>query len=333
MPLGLHRRAHHPEDGPESSVPGSKARDDGVNRTLPRSDGVRVAWFQAEQVAAVVEADTRTLGDDTAAEAFIEAVYERTAVAFRIHRAEVGRVPAGCGLGHALRGVFPRDAPTQVRGVVFRDQTSRRDLLVVPELRVSYLFVEILEGELLRLDLEVDTVRARGFHGGQLESFEDVEHLQGRGALAGGWDLVDPDTSVVGRDRLDEGRLVGREILLREVTSGLLRGARDARCNLAFVESVGAPFGDGRDRGRKVHLGENLPCNRSPAFRQKGPRGGLVCAEYVFVLIPVAGDDLGDGVAILRELPGGLEQTRQGLVPEAVCGFLPQPDSARDRNS
>src|SRR5215212_10106608 len=129
MPLGLHRRAHHPEDGPESSVPGSEARDDGVHRTLPRSDGVRVAWFQAEQVAAVVEADTRTLGDDTAAEAFIEAVYERTAVAFRIHRAEVGRVPAGCGLGHALRGVFPRDAPTQVRGVVFRDQTSRQGLL------------------------------------------------------------------------------------------------------------------------------------------------------------------------------------------------------------
>ena len=59
------------------------------------------------------------------------------------------------------------------------------------------------------------------------------------------------------------------------------------------VESVGAPFGDGRDRGRKVHLGEDLPRSRGPAFRQKSPGGGLVCTEYVFVLIPIASDDLG----------------------------------------
>ena len=85
-------------------------------------------------------------------------------------------------------------------------------------------------------------------------------------------------------------------------------------------------------RGRKVYLGEDLPRNRGPAFRQKGPCGGLVCAEYLFVLIPIAGNDLGDRVAILRELPGWLEQTRQRLVPKAVRSVLPQPDSARDRN-
>jgi hypothetical protein len=80
-------------------------------------------------------------------------------------------------------------------------------------------------------------------------------------------------------------------------------------------------------------LGEDLPRNWSPAFRQKGLCGGLVCAEYVYVLIPIAGDDLGNGVAILRELPGGLEQARQRLVAKAVRSVLPQPDSARDRNS
>jgi hypothetical protein len=50
------------------------------------------------------------------------------------------------------------------------------------------------------------------------------------------------------------------------------------------------------------------------------------------VLTPIAGHDLGDGIAILRELPGGLEQTRQGLVAIAVRGVLPQPDSAWYRN-
>ena len=144
---------------------------------------------------------------------------------------------------------------------------------------------------------------------------------------------MDLDASIVGRDRLDEGRLVGCEVFLREITAGLLRGACDARRYLALVESVGAPFGNSRDRGREVYLGENLPRNGRPVFRQKGPGGGLVCAEYVFVLIPLAGHDLGDGIAVLREFPGGLEQTRQGLVAIAVHGVLPQPDSARDRNS
>jgi hypothetical protein len=50
------------------------------------------------------------------------------------------------------------------------------------------------------------------------------------------------------------------------------------------------------------------------------------------VLLPVAGDDLGDGMAILRELPGWLQQARQRLVAQAVHGVFPQPDGAGDRN-
>src|SRR5215210_3331801 len=143
---------------------------------------------------------------------------------------------------------------------------------------VSDPVVQVLEGQLLGLDLEVDAVCARGFHRGQLEPFKDVEHFEGRDPLARGWDLVDLDAPVVGRDRLHEGRLVGCEILLREVTAGLLRGAGDARRYLVLVESVGASFGDGRERGRKVYLGEDLSCGRSPAFRQEGPRGGFILA-------------------------------------------------------
>src|SRR5215218_112301 len=110
----------------------------------------------------------------------------------------------------------------------------------------------------------MDAVRTRGSHRGQVEPFEDVEHLQCRDALAGRGDLIDPDAPVVRPDRLDRGRLVGREILLREVAAGLLCGPRDARRYPASVEGVGAPFGDGRDRTGKVWLGEDLPCCRSP---------------------------------------------------------------------
>jgi hypothetical protein len=50
------------------------------------------------------------------------------------------------------------------------------------------------------------------------------------------------------------------------------------------------------------------------------------------VLVPITGDDLGDRIAILRELPGGLEQARQRLVAKAIRSVLPQPDGAWDRN-
>src|SRR5215212_207548 len=141
MPLGLHRRAHHPEYGPESSVPCSKARDDGVHRTLPRSDGVRVAWFQAEQVATVVETNARTLGDDTAAETSIEAVYEGTAVSLRVHGAEVGGIAPGVD-GDYLCGVAG-DRPAQPSRVVLGEQLFGWHFGMC---RVSDLLVQILEG-------------------------------------------------------------------------------------------------------------------------------------------------------------------------------------------
>src|SRR5215208_4647150 len=83
--LGLHRSAHHAEDGPQRSVTSSETGDESVHRALTWSDSVRVTRFQAEGVAAVVETDAGSFGDDTAAEAFIQAVYERTAVALRVN--------------------------------------------------------------------------------------------------------------------------------------------------------------------------------------------------------------------------------------------------------
>ena len=174
-------------------------------------------------------------------------------------------------------------------------------------LGVPDLIVQISVGQLLRLDLEVDAVRARRARGGELETFQDVEHLQGCDALAGRWDLIDPNTPVVGRDRLDERRLVCREVFFGEVPAGLLNGARDSLCYLAPVEGVRPIFGNGRERGRKVHLGEDLPRNRGPTCWQECPRCGVVFAEHIFVLSPVAGYDLGNGMAVLGQLPGWLE--------------------------
>ena len=143
---------------------------------------------------------------------------------------------------------------------------------------------------------------------------------------------MDPDAPIVRRDRLDQGRLVCRKVPFREVTAGLLHGACDAPRYRARVESVGPAFGDLRDRCRKVCLEKDLARGGGPTVQQEAPGGGLVRSENVFVLSPVAGDDLGYGVAVLRELPGGLKQARQRQVAKTVRGVLPETDRARDGN-
>ena len=107
-----------------------------------------------------METDAGSFGDDTATETLIEAVYERTAVALRVDGAEVGGFPPGAG-SELRSAACSGDAPAQAFGVVFRDQLSS-GFPCGAELRVPDLVVEIFEGQLLRLDLEVDAIRARG---------------------------------------------------------------------------------------------------------------------------------------------------------------------------
>src|SRR5829696_1125846 len=140
--LGLHRGAHHAEDGPEGSFAGSEAGNEGVHRTLTWSDGVRVARFQAERVAAVVETNAGSFGDYTAAETSVEAVYERTAVALRVDGAEIGSIAPRVGRRDHHCGVAG-DRPAKPRSVVFGEQLlGRYDGMC----RISYLIVQVLEG-------------------------------------------------------------------------------------------------------------------------------------------------------------------------------------------
>ena len=113
-----------------------------------------------EGVAPVLEADPGALCYHAAAEPHVEAVYERAAVAPGVHRAQIGRVLAELRLRDAPRSEIRRDALAQLRCILFGDQTPGWDFRVAPELRIAYLLVQIAVGQLLRLYLEVDAVRA-----------------------------------------------------------------------------------------------------------------------------------------------------------------------------
>src|SRR5215211_6938411 len=66
--------------------------------------------LQTERGAPVLEADAGALRHHAAAEAHVEAVYERAAVALGVHGAQVGRVLPERRLDHLLGGPIRRDA-------------------------------------------------------------------------------------------------------------------------------------------------------------------------------------------------------------------------------
>ena len=74
-----------------------------MHRPLVRRDAVRVAFLQAEAVAAVLQHHARAFGQDAAAEALEQRVDERAGVALAVHHAEVHRVAVARVVGGAGR--------------------------------------------------------------------------------------------------------------------------------------------------------------------------------------------------------------------------------------
>src|SRR5215210_4869210 len=178
----------------------------------------------------------------------------------------------------------------------------------------------------------MDALRTKGVQQGEVEAFEDVEHLERSDALAGRWYLVHPDAPVVCVDRLYPEGLVSREVLFVQVTASFSYGTRDAPSDLTSIKSIGPIFSDGSKRPREVLLVEELAGPRSAALQQKSRPGGLVPEQKGLTDLPVPGYELGDGVALLGELPGGLQEARERQVAQSIRGVLPEPDRARNRD-
>jgi hypothetical protein len=99
--------------------------------------------------------------------------------------------------------------------MIIREQHVDGD---VDPLRVPDVLVAVGEGQLDRLDLQVDRVGARRVHRPEVQALEDVEGDQHGDALAVGRALVHRIAIViVDRDRRDDLRLEAGEVLQREI--------------------------------------------------------------------------------------------------------------------
>ncbi|MEZ6073819.1 MAG: hypothetical protein R3C10_26955 [Pirellulales bacterium] len=114
------------------------------------------------------------------------------------------------------------------------------------------------EGELFRLDEQMQVLGRVVSEATQIVGFEQIEHLQGRDALAIGRQFPDVVATKVRRDRLDPGVLVFGEVAEGEVAADLLAVLDDVASDRPFVKGLGSAGGDCSIRRGEVGIAEDL---------------------------------------------------------------------------
>ena len=133
----------------------------------------------------------------------------------------------------------------------------------------------------------------------QIVRLEQVEHLQRGDALPIGRKLPDVVTSVIDRYRLNPSRGVLRKVSRSEEAARGLRVSDDGFSQRSAVEGISAPFGDDPQRPRQAGIPEHgSRRGRVPVGQETGSRSGDQ-RQFPLGGLPVGGDNLADGKAVL----------------------------------
>ena len=100
----------------------------------------------------------------------------------------------------------------------------------------------------------------------QIESFENVQDLQRRDALAVRRQFKNVVAAIIRRNRIDPGRCVLLEIGFAQIAAVRLHERVDLVRDLAFVKSVAAFFADQAQRLRQRRILEDVAFRRRAAF-------------------------------------------------------------------
>ncbi len=328
--LRLHVAAHHAEAHLRPAVFGEEGRDDGVKRTLARSDAVRALRIERKAVAAVLHRQAPTRHHDAGAKAHVVALDEAHHHAALVGGGKVDRA--------AARRVAVAEA---LRPLRIDELRPCREIRLVEHLRaaqphaaaqVGDMLVDIGEGQLHRLDLQMLRLGAVDRQRADVEVAQDAERNQRRDALAIGRNLVQAMTPDVEADRVDPFRLVGGEIGQRHRTAVAGRVRRDRLRDLAAIEGLALARGDGAQGTRRGRESEPFADLGRTSLRQKGfgPTGLRLqerCRRDPLLL-----DHDRHGVAALGDLDRGREQLRERQLAEALGQRHPGRDRARHRH-
>ena len=189
--------------------------------------------------------------------------------------------------------------------------------------------VDVGEGELHGLDLQVLRGHAVHRQRRQVETVEDAQGDQRRDALTVGRDLVQGVVAVALLDGRDPLRAVGGEVGGGHRATVGLRMRRRGLGDLAPVESLTAGLRDQAQRARRLGEGETLADVRRAAVGQEGLgeaglRGDLRQRRGVG---PLLLHDHRHAVAALGDLDGRRDQVGKGQAAAALV----QRHPARDR--
>ena len=139
----------------------------------------------------------------------------------------------------------------------------------------------------------MDVFRTAETHGRDVETFEDVQHLQGGDALAIGRQFKDFVAPVVGGDRLDPFRAMAGQVLVAEETTVLLHIAGNRPGHLALVEDVPASPRDLLIGIRQGRIAEHVALAGGTAAGSEDLLESRIAREPGDAALPVIGDDLG----------------------------------------
>ena len=229
------------------------------NGRLRGCERVGMLRIQFEQRAAILQVEPVFVHHDTRSEAQVHALDQRHDIAVAIDHRKINGV-ARRYRGLARRGRAVGLAAIDQRGalarVALRDQPGRGRLR---EARVGHIAAQILVGQLLRFDLEVQVFQAGWRVVEQGKRLEDVEHLQRRDALAVGRQLIHLPSAIFGGDRLDPFGLELRQVFGGHLATQAGRGLQDGVRDVAFIKRGGALGGNQLIRRGQMPVAEDLP--------------------------------------------------------------------------
>ena len=324
MALRLHMAAHHAKAQQRLCGARDETGNDGVKRAFARADAIWMGGIQCEAMAAILQRDAGIGHHDASAEAVKIRLDERHHHAARIGGTEINRVVGNRQRHRRQRHRLLADARGRACNAAGFQQLFWCD---EHRARIGKVLRGGTEGKLHRFNLLMHglcAVQWWHFATGQYGQ----RYLCGE-ALTIGRDLMQHHVAISLRDGRHPVGAMGGQIAGTQGATGGDGGPFDACREFALVKRCtvgGGYFAQGARGGRQMYARAGRRC------RPEVTREFRIGIELGNVLLPLAGRDRADGVALFRVMNGAVEQGSEGQLAVTRRQFHPHADRARHRH-
>ena len=293
MALRLHVAAHHAETHERLAVLRDERGNDRVKWTLARLENVGMPFFEREQRPAILKTEAQTVRHQPRPETAIITLDQRYHVTILIRNRQVDSIARTQTRMTRLDGpknLLGMEQLTALGCIFLRDQLCGGQFA---ELRIGVEAGSVLVCDLLCFDHQVQEVARVVAHRRHVKILQDVEHLQRRDALPIGRQLPHVIAAVIGRDRLDPGRGVRREILISNETPDALAEGIHCLGERTPIERIATVLRECFVRLGQIRIAEDFAFGRSFAARQVRARKVWVFLQAI-AEFPIVGNQFAE---------------------------------------